>query len=336
MVATASLTSSPASPAAIGSPSRRTRSERSRSAEHEHEEDPTGLEGRRDPGARGRRSAGARRSARRILSAAAAPPKRAQSLRTESMSPDRWPDRDHEPRAYPGTRLRSRENPRRWIRPPPAPVTSTPTRSSSAPGSPGWSRPASWRRRGARSSSSRPAERVGGRAAERADRRRRGRRARRASGSAPPRTASLALCAELGLETFPTYDEGESVLELGGSTRRYSGTIPRVGPLRPRRHRPRAVPARAADAAGSRRGALGAPRRRPRRPHPRRLARERDADPAGAEDAARRRAHDLGRRARADLAPARALLRALGRRPRRRSSTSRAAPSRTGSWAARS
>jgi monoamine oxidase len=46
----------------------------------------------------------------------------------------------------------------------------------------------------------------------------------------PTQDRVLALCAELGLETFPTYDEGRSVLELHGSRKHYSGTIPRVGP----------------------------------------------------------------------------------------------------------
>ncbi len=40
-----------------------------------------------------------------------------------------------------------------------------------------------------------------------------------------------ALADELGVGTFPTFDRGESILELGGKTRRYSGTIPRLGPL---------------------------------------------------------------------------------------------------------
>jgi monoamine oxidase len=47
----------------------------------------------------------------------------------------------------------------------------------------------------------------------------------------PTQDRVLALLEELGIEKFPTYDEGESVLELGGRTRRYAGTIPRVGPL---------------------------------------------------------------------------------------------------------
>jgi monoamine oxidase len=47
----------------------------------------------------------------------------------------------------------------------------------------------------------------------------------------PTQDRVLALIDELGLERFPTYDDGESVLELAGKTRRYAGTIPRVGPL---------------------------------------------------------------------------------------------------------
>jgi monoamine oxidase len=34
------------------------------------------------------------------------------------------------------------------------------------------------------------------------------------------------LVAELGLETFPTYDEGENVLDLNGKVKRYTGDIP--------------------------------------------------------------------------------------------------------------
>ena len=47
----------------------------------------------------------------------------------------------------------------------------------------------------------------------------------------PTQDRALALLDELGIDKFPTYDEGRSVLELEGRTRRYSGTIPRVGPL---------------------------------------------------------------------------------------------------------
>ena len=47
----------------------------------------------------------------------------------------------------------------------------------------------------------------------------------------PGQDRALALIDELGAETFPTWDEGKSLLELEGRRRRYSGTIPRVGPL---------------------------------------------------------------------------------------------------------
>ena len=45
----------------------------------------------------------------------------------------------------------------------------------------------------------------------------------------PGQDAILALGRELGVETFPTWSEGDNVLELGGRLRRYSGTIPRAG-----------------------------------------------------------------------------------------------------------
>ena len=48
-------------------------------------------------------------------------------------------------------------------------------------------------------------------------------------GPTQDRLASLA--DELGVETFPTHDEGENVIEYSGSLRRYSGTIPRINPL---------------------------------------------------------------------------------------------------------
>lgn len=47
----------------------------------------------------------------------------------------------------------------------------------------------------------------------------------------PTQDRVLSLLDELGIETFPTHDHGESVLELGGTLKRYAGTIPRVGPL---------------------------------------------------------------------------------------------------------
>ena len=47
----------------------------------------------------------------------------------------------------------------------------------------------------------------------------------------PTQERVLALAAELGVETFPTWTEGKNVLSTGGRLRRYSGTIPRLGPL---------------------------------------------------------------------------------------------------------
>jgi monoamine oxidase len=46
----------------------------------------------------------------------------------------------------------------------------------------------------------------------------------------PTQHRLAALASELGVGTFPTYTEGENVLELDGELRRYEGTIPRVGP----------------------------------------------------------------------------------------------------------
>ncbi len=37
------------------------------------------------------------------------------------------------------------------------------------------------------------------------------------------------LAAELGIEIFPQYGEGRNLLDVGGTRRRYRGTIPRVG-----------------------------------------------------------------------------------------------------------
>jgi monoamine oxidase len=39
------------------------------------------------------------------------------------------------------------------------------------------------------------------------------------------------LAEDLGLETFPTYDEGENLLRFGGRTARYQGVIPRLSPV---------------------------------------------------------------------------------------------------------
>lgn len=47
----------------------------------------------------------------------------------------------------------------------------------------------------------------------------------------PTQEHVLALCEELGLETFPTYNDGRNLLELAGRRSRYKGTIPRISPL---------------------------------------------------------------------------------------------------------
>jgi monoamine oxidase len=47
----------------------------------------------------------------------------------------------------------------------------------------------------------------------------------------PSQDRVAALAAGLGVETFPTHTEGANLLELDGRLRRYSGTIPRLGPL---------------------------------------------------------------------------------------------------------
>jgi monoamine oxidase len=47
----------------------------------------------------------------------------------------------------------------------------------------------------------------------------------------PTQDRMAALAADMGVETFPTYAEGQSVVEWRGSLRRYSGSIPRINPL---------------------------------------------------------------------------------------------------------
>ena len=46
----------------------------------------------------------------------------------------------------------------------------------------------------------------------------------------PTQDRLAALAKELGIETFPTYGQGDNVMEYGGSLRRYSGSIPRINP----------------------------------------------------------------------------------------------------------
>lgn len=47
----------------------------------------------------------------------------------------------------------------------------------------------------------------------------------------PTQDRMAALVRRLGVETFPTYDEGQHLLELGGRIRAFSGRIPPVNPL---------------------------------------------------------------------------------------------------------
>ncbi len=46
----------------------------------------------------------------------------------------------------------------------------------------------------------------------------------------PGQERVAALARELGLETFPTWTEGENVIEVGGELKRYRGAIPKLGP----------------------------------------------------------------------------------------------------------
>jgi monoamine oxidase len=47
----------------------------------------------------------------------------------------------------------------------------------------------------------------------------------------PTQDRAYALAGAVGVETFPTYTDGDNLLRLDGRLRRYSGTIPKLGPL---------------------------------------------------------------------------------------------------------
>ncbi|HVE68043.1 MAG TPA: flavin monoamine oxidase family protein [Solirubrobacteraceae bacterium] len=47
----------------------------------------------------------------------------------------------------------------------------------------------------------------------------------------PTQHGLLALARETGVETFPTYDAGENVIEWHGELRRYTGAIPNISPV---------------------------------------------------------------------------------------------------------
>ena len=46
----------------------------------------------------------------------------------------------------------------------------------------------------------------------------------------PTQDRVAALARELGVETFPTFGDGEHVIEIGGELRRYAGSIPKLAP----------------------------------------------------------------------------------------------------------
>ena len=47
----------------------------------------------------------------------------------------------------------------------------------------------------------------------------------------PTQDRLAALAASLGVETFPTFGEGEHLIEVDGRVRRYRGSIPRISPV---------------------------------------------------------------------------------------------------------
>jgi monoamine oxidase len=47
----------------------------------------------------------------------------------------------------------------------------------------------------------------------------------------PTQDRVAALASELGMATFPTYNQGENVLDLAGRQKRYRGTIPMINPV---------------------------------------------------------------------------------------------------------
>ena len=126
-----------------------------------------------------------------------------------------------------------------------APEDATPTWSWSAPGSRAWSPLGSWPPAAARCWCWRRA--TGSAAAPSTP--------RSAAGKViemggqwvgPTQDRVLALAAELGVETFPTYYEGRNLLDLGGQAPRLQGDDPAAGAARAARHRAGAAEARQA------------------------------------------------------------------------------------------
>ena len=126
-----------------------------------------------------------------------------------------------------------------------------------------------------------------------------------------------ALARATGVATFPTYAAGENVFELGGRQHRFRGLAPRVSPavlldVAQARHRFEAM---------AREVPLEAPWTRPARrgmgpPDPARLGRAQHGDRRRADLLRDRGTRRVVGRAGAALAAARAVLRALGGRPR--------------------
>src|SRR5215211_7051246 len=46
----------------------------------------------------------------------------------------------------------------------------------------------------------------------------------------PGQDRLYALAREVGVDTYPTYGEGDNLIEFGGNVKRYRGTIPRINP----------------------------------------------------------------------------------------------------------
>ena len=78
----------------------------------------------------------------------------------------------------------------------------------------------------------------------------------------PTQDRLAALARELGIETFPTFGDGEHLIEIDGEVRRYSGSDPEARAARAGGLRAGGVPARPDGAQGADGGAVGGPPRR--------------------------------------------------------------------------
>ena len=78
----------------------------------------------------------------------------------------------------------------------------------------------------------------------------------------PTQDAVLALAADLGCPTTPTYHAGTNLIRWRGRCARYRGTIPKLSLARPARHRPHPVAVRTHRPRRRHRRAVDGPRRR--------------------------------------------------------------------------